>query len=111
MAFSDKAKAILRNKLSEVKILIIDEISMVSRDLFYKTHARLLEIFVFPTVIPFANLSVVVLRDSLQLPSVRGNPIYSLIDDHERIKGFLSFDLWNIFKFAELKEVMKQKGT
>ena len=34
MALSDKAKAILRNKLSEVKMLIIDGISMVSRDLF-----------------------------------------------------------------------------
>ena len=110
MALSDKAKAILRNKLPEVKMVIIDEISIVSRDLFYKTHARLLEIFMSPTPIPFAGLSIVVLGDFLQLPSVRGKPIYALIDDHERIEGFLSLDLWNIFKFVELTEVMRQRG-
>ena len=110
MALSDKAKATLRNKLSQVEMLIIDKISMVSRDLFYKTHARILEIFMSPTPTRFAGLSVVVLGDFLQLPSVRGKPIYALIDDHERIEGFLSLDLWNIFKFAELTEVMKQRG-
>ena len=62
-----------------------------------------------PTPIPFADLSVVVLGDFLQLPSVRGKPIYALTDDHERIEGFLSLDLWKIFKFAELTEVMRQR--
>ena len=57
MALSDKAKAMLRSKLPEVKILIIDEISMVSRNLFYKAHAIVLEIFTSPTLIPFAGLS------------------------------------------------------
>ena len=50
MDISDKAKAILLNNFLEVKMLIIEEISMVSRDLFYKTHARLLEILMFPTL-------------------------------------------------------------
>lgn len=46
--------------------------------------------------------------DFIQLASVRGKPIYALIDDHERIEGFLSLDLWNVFKFVELTEIMRQ---
>ena len=41
----DKMKASLRNELSEVKMVIIDEFSMVSSDLFFQINARLPEIF------------------------------------------------------------------
>ena len=109
MALSDKAKTMLRSKLPEVKILIIDEISMVSRNLFYKAHAIVLEIFMIsPTLVPFAGLSIAVLGDFLQLPSVRGKSKYALVSDHERMEGFLSLDLWNVFKFVELTEIMRQ---
>ena len=77
-------------------MLIIDEISMVSRDLFYKIHARILEIFMSPTPISFAGLSIVVLEENQ----------YMLL----LIEGFLSLGLWNIFKFVELTEVMRQRG-
>ena len=60
-------------------MIINDKISMVSRNLFYKTHARFLEIFISPTPIPFAGLSIVVLGDFLQLPSVRGKPYMLLL--------------------------------
>ena len=42
---NDKTKANLTIKFLEVKIIIINEISMVCRDLFYKIHARFIEIF------------------------------------------------------------------
>lgn len=42
---SDKERVTLRNKLSDVQVLIIDEISMVPRILFYQVHQRLNEIF------------------------------------------------------------------
>ena len=45
LGLSDKMKASLRNKSSEVKMVIIDEFSMVSSDLFFKINDRLLEIF------------------------------------------------------------------
>ena len=99
MDLSDKAKEILLNKLSVVKMLIIEEMSMVSRALFYKTHARLLETFMSPTSVPFAALSVVVLDDFLQLWSVRRKPIYALINDHEKMKGFFKF------KFVEYRQI------
>ena len=42
---NDKMRASLRNKLSEVALIIIDEISMVSNHLFKDMHLRLCEIF------------------------------------------------------------------
>ena len=88
MVLSDKAKVILRRILSEVKMVIIDEISMVSRDLFYKIHPRFLETFISPTPNTFVGLSMIRLGDFLQLTSVRGKQIYALVDDHKRREGF-----------------------
>ena len=42
---NDANKAELRNKYSEVELVIIDAISMVSGKLFYQIHKRLNEIF------------------------------------------------------------------
>ena len=39
--FNDRQRGILRNKLSEIKLIIIDEISMNSSMLFYQVHQRL----------------------------------------------------------------------
>ena len=88
MVLSDKAKVILRSILSEFKMVIIDEISMVSRDLFYKIHPRFLETFMSPTPNTFVGLSMIGLGDFLQRPSVRGKQIYALVDDHKRREGF-----------------------
>lgn len=63
MALSDKAKAILQSKLSEVKMFVLDKVLMVSRDLFFKTHANILEVCKSHTPIPFAGLSIVVSDD------------------------------------------------
>ena len=41
---NDQQRAALRNKLSEVRLIIIDEISMVSSVLFYQVNQRLNEI-------------------------------------------------------------------
>ena len=56
LGLNDKSKAALRNKLSEVKFVIIDELSMVSSNLWIDINSRLEEIF---TIIPekaFAGL-------------------------------------------------------
>ena len=55
---NDRQRGILRNKLSEIKFIIIDEISMVSSVLFYQVHQRLNEIFGVSTDLPFAGLPV-----------------------------------------------------
>ena len=66
-----KQKAYLRNKLSELKIIIIDEISMVSCELFYQVHSRLIVIFDCKTDEPFVGISIIVYGDVYQLPPVK----------------------------------------
>ena len=70
LGISDNMKACLRNKLSEVKMVIINEISMVSSDLFFQINAQLLEIFICSTETEFAGLIVILVDDLLQLPPV-----------------------------------------
>ena len=53
LLLDDASKAELRNKYSEVELVIIDEISMVSGKLFYQIHMRLNEIFSPGQDIPF----------------------------------------------------------
>ena len=57
---NDRQRGILRNKFSEIKFIIIDEISMVSSVLFYQVHQRLNEIFGVSTDLPLAGLLVLV---------------------------------------------------
>ena len=55
-----KSKAALKNRLSEVKLLIIDELSMVSSDLLTDIDSRLGEIFMMIYEKAFAGLSVMI---------------------------------------------------
>ena len=64
----------LRNKLSEVKLIIIYEMLMISGDLFYNVYTRLIDIHMCCNLESFARLSVVVLRDFMKLPPFRGKP-------------------------------------
>ena len=104
---NDQQRAALRNKLSEVRLIIIDEISMVSSVLFYQVNQRLNEIFKYSGNEPFAGLPVIVCGDFFQLPPVKGQPVYS---NAASLKGFIALDLWRKFQMVELTEVMRQRG-
>ena len=98
-ALNDKMRSSLRNKFSEVKV------SMVSNDLLFHIHLRLLGIFGCPNDTPFADLSIIVVGD-LQLHLVRAKPVYA--ESNDSWQNLVS--LWNLFKIAELTEVMRQRG-
>ena len=68
----------LRIRLSDLKVMIIDEMSMVSNDLLFYVHTRLNEIFGFVIQEPFARLMVLAVGDSSQLSPVGGRSVYSL---------------------------------
>ena len=110
LGLSDKMKACLRNKLSGIKMVIIDEFSMVSSDLLFKINARLLEIFMCSTATEFAGLTVVLVADLLQLPPVMGKPVYATANGYDLLERRLSLNLWRMFQFAKLIEVMRQRG-
>ena len=71
----------LRNKFSEVKAIVIDEISMVSNDLLFHIHLGLLGTFGSQSNTPFAGLSIIVVGDFLQLPPVRAKLVYGEYND------------------------------
>ena len=102
---NDRQKGALFNRLSELRVLITDEVSMVSNALFYRVHQKLNEIFQCDSNIPFAGLPVLICGDFYQLPTVKGLPVYA---NSPSMKGYLNLDLWRKFRIAELAEVIRQ---
>ena len=103
---SDKLKTSLRNKLSEVCVIIVDEISMVSNVMLLNVHTRLCEIFGVKNSIPFAGKLVIACGDLFQLPPVMGSRVY--LEGQNMLAKVMK--LWKNFKLAELTEVMRQRG-
>ena len=101
----DKMKCSLKNHLSDLKVIIIDEISMVSNELLFYVHLRVNEIFGSVNNDPFAGMTVIVIGDLLQLPPAGGRPVYASYKNN-----WQNFDLlWRHFKVFELTEVMRQR--
>jgi len=73
---SDQNREILRNKYSELKVIIIDEISMVANSRLLHIHQRLTDIYGTPSSQLFANLTVIVVGDLYQLPPIKSFPVY-----------------------------------
>ena len=55
---SEKMRSSLRNKLSDLKVIITEEISVVYNDLLVHVHLQLTEIFGSVNDQPFASVSV-----------------------------------------------------
>ena len=64
---SDEKLCKFRDCLSDLKLIIIDEISLVNPDLLYQTHERLGEIWPDKKKLPFAGISVIAVGDLLQV--------------------------------------------
>ena len=99
--------ATLRNRFSEVQLIIIDGISVVARKVICQIHKRLIEIFKLPDQ-AFAGKSILGVGDLYQLPPVNAKPVYAYTLDFTQTMGYLSTDLWRLFKLAELTDVMRQ---
>ena len=56
-----------RNNLSDLKLIIIDEISLVNPDIMYLIHLRLGEIWPEKKKLPFADVSVIAVGDLMQV--------------------------------------------
>ena len=66
LRLTEKSKAALRNKLSELKFLITEEICMVSRDLWTDINSRLRDVF---TTIPKKSIYRSFSYDHRSLPA------------------------------------------
>ena len=74
MSLSDKMRDEKRNLYKNLKMLIIDEISLVDADMFYKIDLRLREIT--QKGVPLGNVAIFVLGDLMQMCPISGRYIF-----------------------------------
>ena len=90
-------------------LLVIDQMSVVSRALFYQVNLGLIKMYGVNQ--PFGGLSVIVCGDFYQLPPVNPPAIYSQVDIKKAtVKDINGLELWYLFKMAERIDVMRQRG-
>ena len=102
---SDRIRTQLRLILSELKLLIVDEISMVANTTLLHIHQRLKEIFNTPNSELFARISFIAVGDLYQLPPIRRRAVF----ENYKNDTFNLCHPWNAFKMIELTEIMRQK--
>ena len=111
---SDDVCKELRQNLKHLKLLVIDEISMVSSLMLTYVHMRLNQILNLHENIPFAGLNVIVMGDLAQLRPVGDKPVFMPLTVKEvqtRIGGFgKETNLWEYFEYDELTISMRQKS-
>ena len=71
-------------------------------------NSRLGEIFMIIPEIASAGLSVMTVADLLQLLLVRRKLIFSQFSGKDSMKHLLGLQLWHLFKYTELTEVVRQ---
>ena len=99
----------LRNKLNNVKVVIIDEVSMVGANLFYQIHRRLEEIKGCRSNASdsaFGDVTMIAVGDLYQLPPVAKAYVFEHPNDSY---AKLQDPLWYQFKLAELNQILRQK--
>ncbi|KAK3909634.1 ATP-dependent DNA helicase [Frankliniella fusca] len=116
----------LMYKLRKLKILVIDEISMVSYDMMEVINLRLQQIF--ENHLPFGSVSLICLGDFNQLPPIYSTPVYQpskdtmsilsnasneitvIHSEHGSNETFYMSKLWSLFELYELTQFMRQKN-
>ena len=97
----------MRSRFHDLKIVIINEISMVGRNMFNFINLRLQEIM--GTNIPFGGLSILAVGDLFQLKPVFDSWIFSQFYNTTDL-SCMATNLWlDYFDFFELQIVMRQK--
>ena len=97
----------LRNKLNNLKVIIIDEISMVGSHLLYHIHRRLEEIKGSDGQgSTFGDITMIAVGDLYQLPPVGKAYVFDHpADSYAKLQD----PLWYQFQLAELTQIMRQK--
>jgi hypothetical protein len=98
----------IRLKMSAVKLIIIDEVSMVSSVQLYDIDQRLRQIFA--TEEDFGGLSVLFCGHFRQLPPIAA-PYIFLPPKHLPLGEIVGNHLWAKFQLYELTEIMRQRGA
>ena len=84
---SDRVRDKKRDMLQNLKLLIIDEYSMIKADMLYQVDQRLKEIMLRDD--PFGGISVILLGNILQLKPVQGTYIFEAPNNTRYRTGFI----------------------
>lgn len=103
---TDQKMAMFRSEFQELKLIIIDEMSMVSADDLYKIHHRLTD--VFNNSLPFGGLSIMFVGDMLQLKPVKGRFIFEAPKELSHLMYFEEKSLWHSLESITLKHNHRQ---
>ena len=107
-SLNDKKREQKREQLKNLKILIIDEFSMMKADILYRIHLRLREITQKNE--DFGGVNVYLLGDPAQLKPVLGGYIFAAPNcpDYKLAYGDGTGSLWRSFKVINLEENHRQ---
>ena len=105
---SDKRLVEMREHLAHLKLIVIDEISLVGADLLYRIHKRLTELFQTDVTVPFANVNMVLVGDLLQLPPVKETQVFKTPLGLDFAANKDSLNLWNSCEPMILKHNHRQ---
>ena len=105
-SLADHKRDIRRTQLSEVKIVIIDEMSMVKSDMLYQLNRRFQE--VTQSEDDFGGLSVILCGDLLQLRPVLAKWIFEEPSNKAFGASYSSNSLWELFEPIELTQNHRQ---
>ncbi len=96
-----------KDRMAKIRLLIIDEVSMVSKKMLCWIHERMKQLkgFRSTTYAPFGNTSILAVGDFFQLPSPGSMMICKKSPGWE-----FSDDLWSLFLLYRLEEIIRQKG-
>ncbi|XP_060596137.1 uncharacterized protein LOC132750210 [Ruditapes philippinarum] len=98
--------ASMKESVGDVKLIVIDEISMVGADMLLTIHRRLCDIMGNDK--PFGGVSILAVGDLLQLPPVLKKSVYSVPSDK---MAAIYGSLWTTyFQIIELTEIQRQKN-
>ena len=106
-SLDDKKRDLRRTTLSNLKVLIIDEISMVPVDMLYQLDLRLKEIKERPDL-PFGGVAVYLFGDLLQLkPVLAAYPFQEPKNENFKLAHALE-PLWSTFDVIKLNKNHRQ---
>ena len=105
-AMSDQRKTQCRLSLKDLKLIIIDEISMVGNTTLLHIHQRLKEIFGTSSTKLFAGISMIAVGDLYQLPPIKKKAVF----DSCEIEFHNLCHPRSVLTMIELTEIMRQKN-
>ena len=105
-SLSDKKRDELRNHFKNVKVVIIDEFSMMKNFQLYQLHMRLCDLKQSDEIM--GGVAVLMFGDLMQLRPVRGNFIFEPPKYGKLVDVYAVFNLWENFECIVLEKNHRQ---